>query len=102
MAIVAKHIDKNNKIESISLSDDPSDIEIYDAAGGVEDTVRSVLIVENWEVFNVRNTENFLIVGAPPFIHAVIKKRQSCELRDDQLLAIKKLAQYHILHPLPL
>lgn len=91
MTIQAKKIDKSYNLVDIKLPDDPSEKDILSAIAGTGDVV-TVGVIGPWELLgDTGGTGDRLVVGRPPYIHADPKKRISCDLKNEKVVALVKL-----------
>lgn len=86
--IEAKVLDSSGNVKTCQLADDPSDQQIIAALGAGRDIV-TVGAVGDWEAVRIAGAKApTLVIGAPPYLHADVKSRQSCNLSSDQVIAL--------------
>lgn len=75
-------------VSTHQLSDDPSDQDLINLLGGGVD-IATLGAVGEWEIMRIRGAKApTLVLGAPPYLHADVKRRQTCSLSDDQIVQL--------------
>lgn len=79
-----KKVCGDESVEDISVSDDPTDPDLIDALGGLGDLVKVGEWEDQWVILTTTESNDYLIVGFPPYISADSPKRRTCNLSDQQ------------------
>ncbi len=87
MTISAHLIEKGKFKTTVTLPDDPNEVDLIKALGGNDSDMAAYEFgrVGPWEVLYVPSQPDLkLVIGAAPFINDAVKKRVNCTLTSDQ------------------
>ncbi|MBO9170888.1 hypothetical protein [Rhizobium sp. L245/93] len=91
MTIDAKIIGDDQKVRTIQINDDPTELELITILGGDEDNRLAVYgVVNDWDIIYIPGSKEKMVLGASPYMSQRPIVRVTCNLPDDEVIQLIK------------